>query len=145
MLRNFCENMDLQGLHHKTFHQKANDLHKQLDQPEQLVLSQTVQFVCKVHAEHFDISTSDADVLDISVSFDGTWLTRGHNFHIGMGYVVDLLTGMCVDAYVMCTYCQICKSTGKALYQEKPSEYATWLAHYIESEQDCRCDQTFHW
>ena len=111
--------MDLQGLHHKTFHHKASYLYKQLDQPEQWVLSHTVQFVCKVHAEHFGISLSDDDVLDISVSFDGTWLTRGHSSHIGVGCVVDLLTGMCVDAYVMCTYCQICESTGKALYQEK--------------------------
>ena len=86
---------------------------------------------------------SDEDVLDISVSFNGTWLTRGHNSHVGVGCVVDLLTGMCVDAYVMCTYCQICKSTGKALYQEKPMEYAAWLVHHIESEQDCGCDKNF--
>ena len=144
MLNNFCENMDLQGLHHKTFHQKAYDLYKQLDQLEQHVLSQTVQFVCKVHAEHFGISLSDDDVLDISMSFDGTWLTRGHDSHIGVGCVVDLLTGMCVDAYVMCIYCQICELTGKALYQEKTMEYAAWLVHHIESE-DCRCDKNFTW
>ena len=82
MSNNFCENLDLQGLHHKIFHQKTDDLYKQLDQPEQQVLSQTVQFVHKVHVEHFGISLSDDDVLDISVSFDGTWLTRGHNSHI---------------------------------------------------------------
>ena len=54
VLNNVCENMDLQRLRY-TFHQKANDLYKQLDQLEQQGLSQTVQFVRKVHADYFDI------------------------------------------------------------------------------------------
>ena len=50
---------------------------------------------------------------------------------------------MCVDAYVMCTNCQICESTGKALFQENPMEYAAWLVLHIESDQDCGCDKNF--
>ncbi|GFY01960.1 uncharacterized protein TNCV_5098211 [Trichonephila clavipes] len=37
-----------------------------------------------------------AEIEDLSVSFDGTWLTRGHTF-IGVGCVIDMLTGYVVD------------------------------------------------
>ena len=76
------------------------------------------------------------DVLDISVSFDGIWLTRGHSSHIGVGCVGDLLTGLCTDAHVTCTYCQVCESTGKKLLQEKPMEYAGWLVQHLP-----KCDK----
>ena len=61
------------------------------------------------------VSLDSSDVLDISVSFDGTWLTRGHSSHIGVGCVVDLLTGLCLDAHVMCTYYHVCETTGKKI------------------------------
>ena len=70
-------------------------------------------------------------MLDISVSVDGTWLTRGHTSHIGAGCAVDLMTGICVDAYGMCNFCQTCESTGKALFKEKPTEHAAWLVEHI--------------
>ncbi|GFU39371.1 uncharacterized protein TNCV_1716441 [Trichonephila clavipes] len=34
-------------------------------------------------------------------SFDGTWLTRGHTSLIGVGCVIDMLTGYVVDSEVM--------------------------------------------
>ncbi|XP_070174264.1 uncharacterized protein [Littorina saxatilis] len=72
------------------------------------------------------------DTLNIIVSYDGTWLTRGHSSHIGVGCAVDLLTGLCVDTHVMCTYCQVCESTGQKLFQEKPEEYAAWLVDHLD-------------
>ena len=115
---NFCESMDLQGMHHKTFHSKANKLYAKTSDLETRVFSETVTYVRQVHAHQAGITFSDDDVLDISVSFDGTWLTRGHSSHIGVGCVVDLLTGLCLDVHVMCTYCQACESTGKKLYNQ---------------------------
>jgi len=32
-------------------------------------------------------------VIDISVSFDGTWQKRGFTSHYGIGVCIDLLTG----------------------------------------------------
>ncbi|GFV21782.1 uncharacterized protein TNCV_646991, partial [Trichonephila clavipes] len=37
---------------------------------------------------------SNSAITDIDVTFDGTWLTRGHSSQIGVGYVIDLLTGL---------------------------------------------------
>lgn len=48
--------------------------------------------------------------LHIEVSFDGTWMTRGHRSHIGIGFVIEVYTGLIVDFEVICNYCPICKS-----------------------------------
>ncbi|KAK8372140.1 hypothetical protein O3P69_018901 [Scylla paramamosain] len=34
-------------------------------------------------------------ILDVEVSYDGTWMTRGHKSHIGIGFVLDVYTGNC--------------------------------------------------
>lgn len=135
---NFCENMDLQGVHHKTFHAHANKLYSNQDDLEKRVFSQTVKHIRQVHAQHQGITLGEEDNLDISVSFDGTWLTRGHSSHIGVGCVVDLLTGLCVDTYVMCTYCQVCESTGKKMLRDKPDDHAQWLVQHLPN-----CDKNF--
>ena len=36
-------------------------------------------------------------VLDISVSFDGSWQKRGHSSHKGVASVIDLVTGFPID------------------------------------------------
>ena len=120
---NFCESMDLPGLHHKTFHSHAKAIYSKLEMLEDRVFGQTVAYVREVHAKHSGITLAEDDVLNISVSFDGTWLTRGHSSHIGVGCVVDLFTGLCIDAHVMCTYCQVCETTGQKLLRDKPEEY----------------------
>ena len=84
--------MDLPGLHHKTFHSHAKAMYSKLDMLEDRVFGQTVAYVREVHAKHSGTTLAEDDVLNISVSFDGTWLTRGHSC------VVDLLTGLCIDA-----------------------------------------------
>ena len=135
---NFCENMDLQGIHHKTFHSHANNLYSEQDNLETCIFSQTVKYVRKVCAEHYGIALEDDNILDISVSFDGTWLTRGHSSHIGVGCVVDLVTGLCIDAHVMSTYCQVCESTGKRVLLDTPDDYEQWLVQHLP-----KCDKNF--
>lgn len=52
---------------------------------------------------------ADAEVVDIAVSFDGTWHKRGHTSHTGIGVAVDILTGLVVDFEVMPNFCLICE------------------------------------
>ncbi|GFW85222.1 uncharacterized protein TNCV_3249621 [Trichonephila clavipes] len=40
---------------------------------------------------------SSSAITDIDVTFDGTWLTRGHSSQIGVGCVINLLTGLVKD------------------------------------------------
>ena len=136
---NLCESMDLPGLHHKTFHKKANQMYKKLPELGDTVFSETVQYVRKIHAQQQNLTLTDDLVINISVSFDGSWMTRGHTSHIGVGCVVDLLTGLCIDAHVMCTFCQVCESTGKRLNKENnPEKYAAWIVKHLPD-----CDQNY--
>ncbi|GFT42153.1 uncharacterized protein NPIL_368951 [Nephila pilipes] len=52
--------------------------------------------------------SSSAEITDLSVSFDGTCLTFGHTSLIGVGCVIDMLTGYVVDFEVMSKICCPC-------------------------------------
>ncbi|GFT04428.1 uncharacterized protein TNCV_1929481 [Trichonephila clavipes] len=55
----------------------------------------------KIHREIKNAYENLAEIADLSVSFDGTWLTRGHTSLIGVGCVLDMLTEYVVDFEVM--------------------------------------------
>ena len=55
-----------------------------------------------------DPSIGEDDTIDLIVSFDGSWMTRGHNSQYGIGCVVEVLTGLVIDLQVMSLYCQRC-------------------------------------
>ena len=48
-------------------------------------------------------------ILNIAVSFDGTWQRRGHSSHNGVATVIDLLTGLPLDFEVLSNFCLKCK------------------------------------
>ena len=47
-------------------------------------------------------------VLDITVSFDGTWQKRGFSSHHGAGVAIEVQTGLVIDFEVLSTYCHSC-------------------------------------
>ena len=79
-------------------------------------------------------------LLDIAVSFDGSWLTRGHKSKYGLACVIDVNTGYVLDFYVMSKHCQTCIITKNELGEDSP-DFALWysghqsqcLANHIES------------
>lgn len=44
-------------------------------------------------------------ILDIHVSFDGSWLARGHKSHMGVGVVVKVMMGFVVNFEPHPHYC----------------------------------------
>ncbi len=57
-------------------------------------------------------------ILDIAVSYDGTWQRRGvggHSLYNGAGPVIDLLTGLPLDYEVLCNFCHQCLKGPKHL------------------------------
>ncbi|GFX84958.1 uncharacterized protein TNCV_4997891 [Trichonephila clavipes] len=78
-------------------------------------------------------ATTDAPVVDISVSFDGKWLTRGYTSLIGIVCVVDILIGYVIDFEVMCKVCPRC-SVSKSELGESSAEYGIWFEGH---RKDC--------
>lgn len=59
----------------------------------------------KVHDIYKDLGGVPGN---IDVIYDGTWMTRGHRSHIGVGCVIELYTGLVLDHCVLSNYCQGC-------------------------------------
>ena len=49
------------------------------------------------------------------MSFDGSWLTRGHRSKYGICAVIDVVTGHVIDYEVLCNYCQQCTAKANTL------------------------------
>ncbi|GFS48593.1 uncharacterized protein TNCV_310061 [Trichonephila clavipes] len=109
----FCMNMNLSIMSSKTFNSyKAKVLNGHLVGSNQLLLD-----VCKNVREAYG-SKNDKDIVDIGVSCDGSWLTRGHTSNIGVGCVINLLTGFVIDYEVISKRCGECEQTKFALEED---------------------------
>lgn len=85
----------------------------ELDAGEEL-LQRTAVVVRNAYAEvdpdiQKALSRSEVPVIDIAVSFDGTWQKRGFTSLYGVGVCIDVLTGLVVDFHVLSKYCHACK------------------------------------
>ena len=47
------------------------------------------------------------DIIDIAVTFDGSWQKRGHSSHYGLGAVIELETGLVLDYEAYSSYCHV--------------------------------------
>ncbi|GFX13926.1 uncharacterized protein TNCV_3422371 [Trichonephila clavipes] len=62
----------------------------------------TVKSLNDVQSQVKSAYQSNSAITDIDVTFDGTWLTRGLSSQIGVGCVIDLLTGFVMDFEIIC-------------------------------------------
>ena len=71
---------------------------------QQNIVHETIR---ELHTRQTETETSEGTV-DIGVSFDGTWLTRGHKSHIGAGFVIKIDTGFVMDFEILSNFCFSC-------------------------------------
>lgn len=64
-------------------------------------------------------------IINIGVSFDGSWHKRGFTSNYGVAAVVDLLTGFVIDYEVLSKYCQACE-INKHKMGSTSAEFTTW-------------------
>lgn len=70
---------------------------------------------------------------NIAVSFDGSWMTRGHSSHIGVGAVIELFSGLVLDYVVYSNFCAGCERGPK---DDDPS-YPSWKeSHRCQKNTD---------
>ena len=126
--KNMCEKFNLSAMHVNSFQNHAKAIYEMNDDARTALFKKSAEIVRNEHrmnAEHgtpqefLEDGDPAGDTLDIAVSYDGSWLTRGHSSRIGVGCVVDILTGLVVDCHVMSNYCQVCENTKKIKCDEK--------------------------
>ena len=72
------------------------------------VREQSKQAIRKAYKK-IGINEDEDGILNIGVSFDGSWQRRGHSSHNGLASVIDLITGLPVDFEVLSNFCFKCK------------------------------------
>lgn len=58
-------------------------------------------------------------ILNVDVTFDGSWLTRGHKSHIGVVADIECETGFLLDFEVLSNFCLACTQLDNKLRQGK--------------------------
>lgn len=72
-------------------------------------------------------------LVDISVSFDGTWQNRGHRSHTGIGIAMDSVTGTVLDLEVLSNFCLSCASQKTNLTE---AAFSDWKATHTNCKQN---------
>ena len=109
-----CRYLDLKAIIHTSFatHRKAIMNVSMVTATN--ILSDAAKVVRRVYADA-DPSLADAEVIDLTVTYDGSWMRRGHTSAYGIGCVIDMVTGLVLDLTVLSSYCQAC-SCAKARF-----------------------------
>lgn len=50
----------------------------------------------------------NSSILNIDVSSDGTWMTKGYTTKVGVAFVMDITTGLALDFKVLNKFCRSC-------------------------------------
>lgn len=127
-LDKFCESLNLPSVHHKTFRKFAKSIEAETSNKQIDVFEKAATIV----RQTYNKDPKDKEPLDIAVSFDGSWLTRGHKSLIGVGSVIEVQTGLVLDVHVTSLHCQTCATTGERMKGNAP-EYEAWFAHHKEN------------
>lgn len=126
----FCMIMDLPVYSSKTFRNCLAEVHEANKSAYKVIMA-------GIHTKIKDAYCGDAsqqlkDITEIAVSFDGTWMTRGHSSLIGVGCVIDILTGFAVDFEVMSKICRCCKNAKRDM-GETTAEFHIWFEGHADS------------
>lgn len=80
----------------------------------------------------------EGDVIDLAVSFDGSWHNRGFTSNYGVGSVIHIDTGLVLDYCVLSKFCRNCALAEHDLGEGTP-ELSIWSSgHQLD------CDKNYH-
>lgn len=109
----------------KTFSKCMHMLYEEKQNFKEDVLEMARNIVRSSHEDQ-----TDGNIYNITVSYDGTWQKRGHTSLYGIGFVIDILTGLVVDYEILSKYCPEC-TTAKRDLGEKSAEYMIWHESHL--------------
>ena len=68
---------------------------------------QTVSSLIRKRHLEKDVALHKDAIIDIIVSYDGSWMKRGHCSLYGLGALIDIDSGLVLDYQVMSLYCHV--------------------------------------
>ncbi|GFS86238.1 uncharacterized protein TNCV_661091 [Trichonephila clavipes] len=122
----------------KSFSKHIKILSEENSEMKHQILEVARNIVRKQHLDLNDEEKKETGVLDISVSFDGSWQKRGYKSLYGIGVVIDLLTGLVIDYEILSKYCTECTAAVRDLSGDSP-DFAIW---YEGHKSECQINHT---
>jgi len=83
-----------------------------------------------------DCRITDTSVLDVAVSFDGTWAKRGHTSLLGVVFVISVDSGEALDFEVLSKHCKVCSHL-ESYKTKDPERFSTEFDEHKKSG-DCK-------
>ena len=79
-------------------------------------------------------------MVQVDVTYDGSWHRRGYKSNFGVGSAIDVDTGLILDYHVCSKLCYVCKTKRTAFVNGKmtEAEYVFWL-----HEEHTDCDENY--
>ena len=101
------------------------------------VMCESAQIVRNVY-KRLDPSIDESGVMDLIVSFDGSWMTQGHSSLYGIGCVVEMVTGLVIDFTILSLYCQSCACAVARYGGRDTDNFKQWY----DQHSDCTINYT---
>ena len=126
-------------MYHKTYAKHVRAITKANKAVVKTVLDEAAVTVRKACQDLDPTITEDA-ILDLTVSFDGLWMTRGHKSLYGVGCVVEVTTGLVLDFCVLSLYCQRCTFAKKLYGGAHTPAFQQWFETHTECNKNSGVD-----
>ena len=125
-LSTFCEILDMPPPIHDSAFQKQK---KKVHSVTKTTVLEKLQEAAK--GVRSTLGQNDIDIIDVAVSFDGTWSRRGFSANFGIAFVISTDTGEVLDYAVMSKMCEVCKAGEKL--KSNPEKYKKWKESHESS------------
>jgi hypothetical protein len=116
------------SLHNKSLYKIVRKLWDEME-PRIAEFFRSQAIIIRKVYESLDEENVDRDVIDIAVSYDGTWQRRGGGGHVSnfvIGFVIEIYSGLAIDFYVMSKHCFGCVHAP----EQNSLNYAAWVAKH---------------
>ena len=130
-----CRYLDMDAMHHTTFGVHRQAVSEASKEVATNILSDAVKTVRRVYQD-LDPSIGNHDDINLTVSFDGSWMTRGHKSVYGVGCVVEVITGLVLDLTVLSLYCQSCACASAKYGGNNTAAFQQWHASHTDCNRN---------
>ncbi|GFV48614.1 uncharacterized protein TNCV_5068991 [Trichonephila clavipes] len=132
----FSSVLNMPTMDRKTFAKCMHNLSVKNKEMKKKMLEMSRQAAREAHVK-VDASLKNQEIIDVSVSYDGTWKKRGHTSNLGLGIIIDILSGLVLDFEVLSKYCQNCVVAGRDMGVDS-AEFHIWQKGHADE-----CDKNF--
>ena len=136
-----CRHLDMHSMTSKSYTSHVKVIASASMVAASSLLDNAVEVVRNPYIERGLSTPTEDGVIDLAVSYDGSWMRRGHNSKYGLGCVIEIETGLVLDFVVMSSYCHSCASAVAHYGGGNTEEYKTWK----DSHTNCNTNYVGLW